>query len=96
MVTDDNAYVEYKDQAYEVGTTGVQRVQHSQMESQAQSSGADAPAAFPEQCSNAIEQAGGDASACDIDFASWLTNLTNDGTEDVGGTRRCTSRATST
>ncbi len=25
-------------------------------------------------------------SACDIDISSWLTNLTNEGTEDVGGT----------
>ena len=85
VVTDDNAYVEYKDQAYEVGTKAYNELAQ-QMESQAQSSGADAQGTFQEQCSNAIEQAGGDASACDIDFESWLTSLTNDGTEDVGGT----------
>ena len=34
----------------------------------------------------ALQQAGAtDTSGCDIDLESWLTNLTNEGTEDVGG-----------
>jgi len=85
VVTGDNAYVEYNDQAYEVGTKEFATLR-DQMEQQAQASGTDSQGTFQEQCTTAIEQAGGDASACDIDFESWLTNLTNDGTEDVGGT----------
>jgi hypothetical protein len=86
VVTGDNAYVEYKDQAYEVGTKEFATLR-DQMEQQAQqATGTDAQGTFQEQCKTAIEQAGGDASACDIDFESWLTNLSNDGTEDVGGT----------
>ena len=85
VVTDDNAFVEYNDQAYEVGTREFASLR-DQTEQQAQAAGTDAQGTFQEQCTTAIEQAGGDAAACDIDFESWLTNLTNDGTEDVGGT----------
>ena len=87
MVTDDNAYVEYNDQAYEVGTEQFAQLA-TQFEAQAEAAagGADAQGTFQEQCATAIEQAGGDPSACDFDPASWLTNETNEGTEDVGGT----------
>jgi hypothetical protein len=84
-VTDDNAYVTYKDQAYEVGTKEFAQIK-SQAEQQAGTSGAASTASFAEGCKQAIEQAGGDPSACDIDFESWVTNLTNDGDADVGGT----------
>jgi hypothetical protein len=82
-ITDDNAYVTYKDQAYEVGTK-----EFAQIKSQVEQAGtADAAtASFAEGCKQAIEQAGGDPSACDIDFESWITNLTNEGDADVGGT----------
>ncbi len=87
VVTSDNAYVEYNDQAYEVGTDAFAQVKQA-FEAQAQAAGGDSTdqGTFQEQCATAIEQAGGDASACDIDLGSWLTNLTNEGTEDVGGT----------
>jgi hypothetical protein len=84
VVTDDNAYVEYKDQAYEVGADQFAQIK-DQVAQQADTSGA-SPTSFAEGCKQAIEQAGGDASACDIDFESWLTNLTNEGEADVGGT----------
>ena len=86
VVTDDNAYVEYNDQAYEVGSDAFAQLRE-QFEAQAEAAtGTDAQGTFQEQCASAIEQAGGDPAACDIDLASWLTNLTNEGTEDVGGT----------
>ena len=84
VVTDDNAYVEYKDQAYEVGTKAFASLRdqlEAQAGSQSQSTGG-----FAEQCETALQQAGAtDTSGCDIDLESWLTNLSNEGTEDVGG-----------
>ncbi len=86
VVTTDNAYVEYNDQAYEVGSDSFAQLRE-QFEAQAEAAtGTDAQGTFQEQCASAIEQAGGDPAGCDIDLASWLTNLTNEGTEDVGGT----------
>jgi hypothetical protein len=87
VVTEDNAYIEYNDQAYEVGTDSFATLR-DQFEAQAQAAtgSSDAQGTFQEQCASAIEQAGGDASACNFDLSSWLTNLTNEGTEDVGGT----------
>ena len=87
VVTTDNAYVEYNDQAYEVGSDEFSQLR-DQFEAQASAAtgGDEAQGTFQEQCANAIEQAGGDASACDIELSSWLTDLTNEGTEDVGGT----------
>lgn len=84
VITTDNAYVEYKDQAYELGTEQFQQIKDS-VEQQADAAGADATASFAEGCKQAIEQAGGDPAACDIDFESWITNLTNEGSADVGG-----------
>ena len=40
---------------------------------------------FTEQCQQAIEAQGGDPAACDIDLTAWFSNLSNEGTEDVGG-----------
>lgn len=85
VVTGDNAYVEYKDQAYEVGTKLFSQIK-SQMEAQAGQSSANPVGGFKEGCTQALEQAGAtDASACDINLESWLTNLNNEGTESVGG-----------
>lgn len=87
VVTADNAFVEYNDQAYEVGTEAFTQLKQAFEAQAAQQAGnTDAQGTFQEQCATAIEQAGGDASACDIDLQSWLTELTNEGTEDVGGT----------
>ncbi len=85
MITTDNAYVEYKDQAYELGTEQFEQIKTA-VEQQAEAAGAEPTASFAEGCKQAIEQAGGDAAACDIDFESWITNLTNEGEADVGGT----------
>ena len=85
VITSDNAYVEYKDQAYELGSDQFQQLK-DQVEQQAGATGGASPTSFAEGCKQAIEQAGGDTSACDIKFESWITNLTNEGDADVGGT----------
>jgi hypothetical protein len=84
VVTSDNAYVEYNDKAYEVGADIFQQIK-DQVE--AQGAQAAAPTSFAEGCKRALEQAGAtDTSGCDIDLESWLTNLSDEGTADVGGT----------
>jgi hypothetical protein len=88
VVTEDNAYVEYGGETYEVGTEQFTQLR-DQYEAQAEAAtgGADTGGTIQEQCATAIEQAGGDPSACEnFDPESWLTNETNEGTEDVGGT----------
>jgi hypothetical protein len=87
VVTDDNAYVEYKNKTYELGTAAFKKFQAGfEKASEKSSSKQDSSQSFSQQCAAAVEQAGGDASVCDVDFASWMTNLSNEGTEDVGGT----------
>ena len=89
VVTSDNAFVEYNDQAYEVGSEAFSQIKtafEAQAQAQEDAGGSDAQGTIQEQCATAIEQAGGDPSACDFDIESWLTDLTNEGTEDVGGT----------
>ncbi|UJA20751.1 hypothetical protein HJD18_11385 [Thermoleophilia bacterium SCSIO 60948] len=90
IVTEDNAYVEYQDQAYEVGTDVFEQLK-TQFESQQQAAGSAEGLSFEEAfvqgCSQSIEQQGGDPSACEnIDLNSWLGELSNEGTEDIDGT----------
>lgn len=87
-VTEDNAFVDYGGQTYEVGTDTFKSFQDSveASASQTQSDSGDAAASFKEGCEQAIEAQGGDASACDFEIGGWFTNLSNDGTEDVDGT----------
>ena len=85
VVTSDNAYVEYNGKAYEVGADTFKQVK-DQIAAQAGNEPV-TPASFPEACKQALEQAGAtDTSGCDIDLQTWLTNLTDEGTADVGGT----------
>jgi hypothetical protein len=85
VVTSDNAYVEYNGKAYEVGADIFKQVK-DQIAAQAGNESV-TPASFPEACKQALEQAGAtDTSGCDIDLQTWLTNLTDEGTADVGGT----------
>jgi hypothetical protein len=84
VVTDDNAFVQYKGKTYEVGTDTFKQVK-DQIEAGA--SAAVAPTSFAEGCKHALEQAGAtDTSGCDIDLETWLPDPANEGTEDVGGT----------
>jgi hypothetical protein len=72
ITTQDNAYVEYQDQAYEVGSTVFQRFKRAYEQSARQARLGDQGA------SSIFKQLG-------IDPKSWLTNLTNEGDEDVDG-----------
>ena len=71
-ITDDNLYVTYQDQAYEVGTDTFNQLKDSIEASadQADTQSGDAASSFKEGCEQAIEAQGGDASACEIGRAS--------------------------
>lgn len=89
VVTADNAFVEYQDQAYEVGTDTFEQLK-SQLEAQQEAAGNTEGLSFKEAfvqgCSQSISQQGGDPSACEnIDIGSWLGELSNEGTEDIDG-----------
>jgi hypothetical protein len=88
VVTEDNAFVEYGGETYEVGTETFSQYKQAAEQSagQAQSQETDAASSFQEGCEQAIEAQGGDPSACDFDVSGWFTDLTNEGTEDVEGT----------
>jgi hypothetical protein len=83
-ITQDNAYVTYQGQAYEVGERVFKQLQSRYQEANAQQE--DDGQSFTQACEQAVEQGGGDTSVCDVNPADWLTNLTNEGTESVGGT----------
>jgi hypothetical protein len=88
-VTDDNAYITYNDQAYEVGADTFTQIK-DQMESQASSTSSNQTGSFSDRfksgCEDAIKQQGGDPAACDFDVSKWFTDLSNDGSADVEGT----------
>lgn len=87
-ITDDNVFVTYGGQAYEVGSDTFNQLKDSIEASTGQAQGSDtgdAAASFQAGCEQAIEAQGGDASACDFELSGWFTNLTNDGTEDLDG-----------
>ena len=83
-ITGDNAYVTYQGQAYEVGERVFEQLQSRYSEANAQQE--DDVQSFTQACEQAVEQGGGDASVCDIDPSTWLTNVTDEGSESVGGT----------
>lgn len=92
IVTADNAYIEYGGKTYELGTAAFSQLQ-AQMAAQAaqaatagEGEGLDPAATFEQACAEAIAAQGGDGAQCDFDFNTWITNLANDGTEDVDGT----------
>jgi hypothetical protein len=89
-ITSDNAFVEYGGEAYEVGSETF--TQFKELADQAakqqteQAEGLSFGEAFAQGCEQSLKQQGAtDTSACEIDFQSWLTDLSNDGTEDIDG-----------
>jgi hypothetical protein len=87
-VTEDNAYVEYAGNAYEVGTDTfgqfkklAERASAQQTETEGLSFGE----AFTQGCEQSLQAQGGDTAACQIDFESWLGDLSNEGEEDIEG-----------
>lgn len=91
IVTEDNAFVEYGGNTYEVGTdtfSQFKQLAESAAAQQTESSkGLSFGEAFTQQCQSQLQAAGGDPAACEIDFQSWLTDLTSEGTADVEGTQ---------
>lgn len=85
VVTDDNAYVEYGGQAYEVGTENFAQLKEQAESQTGQAGNGDFASSFREGCERAVEAQGGDPAACDFDISAWFTDLSNEGTEDVGG-----------
>ncbi|MBA2240891.1 MAG: hypothetical protein H0W09_06575 [Solirubrobacterales bacterium] len=89
-VTEDNAYVTYSDQAYEVGTDmfGQLKAQLEAAAAQQQDAASELSFedAFKQGCEQSIEQQGGDPSACDFDVTAWFGALSNEGTEEIDGT----------
>ncbi len=81
-VTEDNLYVAFDGTDYELGTEAYEELQAAQAEAAPEDSEG---LGFTEQCAQAIEAQGGDPAACDFDVTAWFSELTNEGTEDVGG-----------
>jgi hypothetical protein len=70
ITTKDNAYVEYQDQAYEVGTDAFKQFEQ----------------AYAQAAKQNQSKSGGNAfSQFGIDPSTWLTNVTNEGTTSVEG-----------
>jgi hypothetical protein len=72
IATKDNAYVEYQDQAYEVGADVFKQFTQAYAQAAQQNQSKQSNKSF-------FEQLG-------IDPSTWLTNVTNEGTTDVDGT----------
>ena len=91
VVTEDNAFVEYGGETYEVGADDVRPVQGGRSRRRrprprTARRATDAAASFQEGCAQAIEAQGGDPAACDFDIGAGSRTSTNEGTEDVEGT----------
>ena len=84
-VTEDNLYVGYDGTDYELGTEAFEQLMAQQEEAAGAAESEDAALNFREGCEQAIEAQGGDPAACDFDVTGWFSDLSNDGTEDVGG-----------
>jgi hypothetical protein len=89
-VTEDNAYVEYGGNAYEVGaeTFGQfkQLAEQASAQQQTETEGLSFSEAFTQGCEQSLQAQGGDPAACQIDFEGWLGDLTTEGEEDIEGT----------
>jgi hypothetical protein len=88
IVTEDNAYVEYGGNTYEVGADLFNQFKQAaeQATPQSSNSGGSFSEQFQQGCEESVKAQGGDPSACDIDFESWLSDLSSEGTEDIDGT----------
>ena len=91
-VTEDNAYVEYGGNAYEVGTETFSQFKElaesaAAQQQQSDTEGLSVQEAFKQACEAQLQTAGAtDTSACDIDLSSWLSEPTSEGSEDIDGT----------
>ena len=84
-ITEDNAYFDVRGRTYELGTERFAAFTEALAPPDGADSAEESSLSLSEACAQAVEEFGGDPSICDIDVASWLTNLTDEGTEEVGG-----------
>jgi hypothetical protein len=88
IVTEDNAFVEYGGSTYELGTDTFSQFKELADQAAAQQSeteGLSFGEAFRQGCEAQLQAAGADTAACDVDFQSWLSDLSSEGTEDIEG-----------
>lgn len=92
--TGDAAFVSYQGSDYEVPAQLFEQIKRayelSAQQAQQQQDGLSPSESFRQGCEQGLTQAGASpesaAEACEIDFQSWLTNLSDEGFEDVEGT----------
>jgi hypothetical protein len=91
-VTEDNAFVEYGGNAYELGADVFGQFRDLAEQAAAQQPGGESEQlsfsqAFTQSCERSLRAEGaGDTSACQINPEDWLEDLSNDGTEEIEGT----------
>ena len=89
VITEDNAFVEYGGDAYEVGTEAFSQFKQLADSAAAQqgeaSEGQSFGELFTQSCQTQIEAQGGDTTACEIDFQEWLGDLSNEGDKKIEG-----------
>ena len=85
-VTGENVYVTDQGQAYELGTRVFGELQSLFARNVAERERSGQQGSFAEVCRRLIRSARGDPTVCDLDLASWITNVSNEGTESVEGT----------
>ena len=90
VITADNAYVEYQEQAYEVGAQDFAQVQEALGSLVAQSGGEEdlSPTeAIRQSCETTADQTGGDPGVCEeIDFNAWTGELSEEEGVEIDGT----------
>ena len=82
--TGDKLYVTYQDTAYEVPDDVFKQIEENYQTNATQNQ--DEGGSFQQRCQQAAQQGGFDPSLCDVDPLSLVTNLSNEGDEDVEGT----------
>lgn len=82
IITEDNLFVEYEDVTYEAGSELFDELRQDFEE---RGTAISPQPSFRELCEEAIAHLGGDTAFCDSLVNDWLTNLENEGTEDVEG-----------
>ncbi len=89
VITDDNAFVEYGGNTYEVGTdtfSQFKQLAESAAQQQSDTEGLSFADAFKQGCEQSLEaQGASDTSACEIDFEGWLSDLSSEDGEDIEG-----------
>jgi hypothetical protein len=93
-VTEGKGYVEYEGEAYALDQKALDALE-SQLEgakgmigtagSMAEPGSEGAPSSFEDACEQTLGQFGADTSVCDFTLYDFLTNLSVDGEEDIGG-----------